>query len=260
MWKDPEPARSEAGSRHASKRSLPSVGSVGFQGATATRSCGNDVVQVCRLAKTMQVPVAEMQRWYTLFRDHAEPLAPGAELLRHGRLGQEQFAKLVRSNLISDGDMLPKRSVERMKLSIKRALQAADVNQDRAVSFDEFLECMRILTFDEAFSVAPEERELRRIAKTYKLSLLEVDKYKKMFDELDENGSGRIKKPEFDQVLNRCGSIPRNIGLSASRRQSLWLLADPNLDGSIDLEEFVLFNFKYFAPGAEGLADCWFRR
>jgi hypothetical protein len=227
-------------------------------------------VEVCRLAKAMRVPVAEMQRSYALFRDHAEPLAPGAELLRDGRLGQEQFAKLVRSNLISDSDMLPKRSIERVKLSIERVLQglkyplkleghAADVNQDRALSFGEFLECMRTLTFDEAFSVTPEEREVRRMAKTYNLSLFEVDRYKKMFDELDEDRTGRIKKPEFDRVLCRCGNIPRDIGLSATRRQSLWLLADPNLDGSIDFEEFVLFNVKYFAPGAEGLADCYRR-
>lgn len=244
-----------------------------FQGPRPIQRCGSDVVEVCRLAKAMRMPVAEMQRSYALFRDYAEPLAPGAELIRDGRLDQEQFAKLVRSNLISDSDMLPKLSIERVKLSIEGVLkglkyplrlevQVADVNQERPLSFGEFIECMHTLTFEEAISVTPEERDLRRIAKTYNLSLFEVDRYKKMFDELDKDRSGRIKKPEFDRVLCRCGNIPQDIGLSATRRQSLWLLADKNLDGSMDFEEFLLFNVKYFAPGADSGrlgVDCYRR-
>ncbi|CAK0894216.1 unnamed protein product [Prorocentrum cordatum] len=118
---------------------------------------------------------------------------------------------------------------------------------------------MRLLTFDEAFCITPEESELRRLAKKYNVSLFEVERCKIMFDELDENRSGRIRKQEFDKVLCRCGNIPRDIGLSASRRHSLWLLADSNLDGSIDFEEFLIFNVNYVAPGAEGFAD-YYRR
>jgi Ca2+-binding EF-hand superfamily protein len=112
---------------------------------------------------------------------------------------------------------------------------------------------MRILSFDGAFNVTPEERELRRMAKKYSISSAEVDRYKKMFDELDEDHSGRIENREFENLLYRCGNIPRDLGISASRRHSLWLLADPNLDGSIDFEEFLTFNLKYIAPGAQGL-------
>jgi Ca2+-binding EF-hand superfamily protein len=217
-----------------------------LEGVKAIPTCGKDVVEVCRLAKAMQVPVSEMQQSYILFRDHAEPLAPGAELLRDGRLGQEQFAKLVRNNLISDSIILANRS-------IKRVFVAADANQDGALSFQEFVECMRVLSFDGAFSVTPEERKLRGMAKKYNLSPAELDRYKKMFDELDEDHSGKIENREFENLLYRCGNIPRGIGISASRRHSLWLLADPNLDGSIDFEEFLIFNLKYFAPGAKCL-------
>jgi Ca2+-binding EF-hand superfamily protein len=201
----------------------------------------------------MQVPVAEMQRSYVLFRDHAEPLVPGAELLRDGRIGQEQFARLVRSNLISDSEILADRFVERVRSSIDRVFEAVDVNHDGALSFHEFVESIRILSFDGAFNVTPEERDLRRMAKKHNLSPAEVDKYKRIFDELDENHNGRIENREFDYLLYRCGNIPRDIGISAKRRHSLWLLADPNLDGSIDFEEFLIFNLKYIAPGAQGL-------
>jgi len=236
--RDLEPAQSEPGSQPASSGSLR-VGFVDIGGVKARpTTCGKDVVEVCRLAKAMQVPVAEMQQWYVLFRDHSSPLAPGAELLRDGRLDQEQFAKIVRNNLVSDSKIL---------------LSFRSINRDRKLSFREFVEWMRILSFDGAVNVTPEERELRRMAKKYGLSSAEVDKYKKMFDELDEDHSGRIENREFENLLYRCGNVRRDIGISASRRRSLWLLADPTLHGSIDFEEFLVFNLKYIAPGAEGL-------
>jgi len=236
--RDLEPAQSEPGSQPASSGSLR-VGFVDIAGVKASpTTCGKDVVEVCRLAKAMQVPVAEMQQSYVLFRDHASPLAPGAELLRDGRLDQEQFAKIVRNNLVSDSKIL---------------LSFRSINRDRQLNFREFVEWMRILSFDGAVNVTPEERELRRMAKKYNLSPAELDKYKKLFDELDEDHSGRIQDREFENLLYRCGSIPRDISISATRKQSLWLLADPNRDGSIDFEEFLLFNLKYLAAGAEGL-------
>jgi Ca2+-binding EF-hand superfamily protein len=219
------------------------------------RSYGKDVAGACRLAKSLQVPVAEMQRWFALFRDHAEPLAPGAEMLRDGRLVQEQFAKLVRNNPISDSDILGEQSRERITFLILRLCEAVGVEGDRALSFNEFVECMRALAFDDAFSVTSKERALRRMAKTYSLGPVEVDRYKKMFDELDVNGSGRIQRCELDNILYRCGNIPRDLGLSDARRHSLWILADPNCDGSIDFEGFLNFNLKYLAPGADGLSQ-----
>jgi len=253
LWKDLELARSEPGNHPTSSGPLRPMGLMNLDGVQAIPTCGKDVVEVCRLAKTMQVPVSEMQQWYVLFRDHAEPLVSGAELLLDGHICQEQFVKLVRNNLISDSEILADRSIERVRLSIERVFEAVDVNHDGALSFYEFVESMRILSFDGDFNVTPEERELRRMAKKYNLSPAELDKYKKIFDELDEDHSGRIEDREFETLLHRCGSIPRNIGISAKRRQSLWLLADPNHDGGIDFEEFLVFNLKYLAPGAVGL-------
>jgi Ca2+-binding EF-hand superfamily protein len=219
------------------------------------RSYGKDAAGACRLAKTLQVPVAEMQRWFALFRDYAEPLAQEAEMLRDGRLVREQFAKLVRNNLISDSDILAEQPIQRIMFSIKRVCRAVGVEGDRALSFNEFVECMRALSFDVALSVTPEEYALRSLAKTYSLGPVEVDRYKEMFDELDVNGSGRIQKCELDNILYRCGNIQRDLGLSDARRHSLWLLADPNCDGSIDFEGFLNFNLKYLAPGANGLSQ-----
>jgi hypothetical protein len=270
-----------------------------------------DVAEACHLAKTMQVPVAEMQRSYALFQDHAELLAPGAEMLRDGRLGQEQFAKLVRNNLISDSDVLAEQCINKVAGCVKRVCKSAGVDQDRALSFEEFVECMRILSFDYAFNVthegrergwghlfllflllplssdrrlsglggvrpeeagapsggmlAPtraasvpiraEERELHRMAQKYNLDPVEVDRYKKMFDELDENGSGKIENQEFENLLYKCGNIARDIGLSDARRHSLWLLTDPSYDGSIDFEEFLIFSLNYLAQEADALVS-----
>jgi Ca2+-binding EF-hand superfamily protein len=219
------------------------------------RSYSKDVAEACRLAKTMQVPVAEMQRSYTLFRDHAEPLAPGAEMIRDGRLGQEQFAKLVRNNLIADGDILAEQSINKVAGCVKRVCKSAGVDRDRALSFDEFVECMRILSFDYAFDVTHEERELRRMAQKYNLDPVEVDRYKHMFDELDENGSGKIDNQEFENLLYNCSNLGQDIGLSGARRPPLWLLDLPsNYDGSIDFEEFLTFNLNCLAQEADGFS------
>lgn len=280
-WRSPGPAPADGApvecGRPASSGSLRPAGFMGLEGAKTTPTCGGEVVEVCRLARAMQLPVAEMQQLYAHFRDHARPRAPGAELLRDGRLGQEQFARFVRKHLISaeqqesgpggggrpagpskaqDGETLADRAAESAGSSIARVFAAVDVNRDRALSFHEFAEAVRILSFDGEFNVAPEERELRRLAKKYSLTPAELDRYKQMFDELDEDKSGRIENREFENLLYRCGNVPRDIGISASRRHSLWLQADPNLDGSIDFEEFLIFNLNHFAHRRRGSFDA----
>jgi hypothetical protein len=192
-----------------------------------------------------------MQRWFALFRDYAEPLAQEAEMLRDGRLVREQFAKLVRNNLTSDSDILGEQSIQRITFSIKRVCKAVGVEGDRALSFNEFVECMRALSFDYIFSITPEERALRRMAKKYNLGLVEADRYKKMFDELDVNGSGRIQKRELDNILYGCGN-GNNPWDFHSHWHAFWLIADPHLDGSIDFEGFLIFNLKCSALGAGG--------
>jgi Ca2+-binding EF-hand superfamily protein len=180
-------------------------------------------------------------------------------MLRDGRLGQEQLAKIVRNNVISKSGILAEQSINKVAFCVKRVCKSAGVDLDRALSFHEFVECMRILSFDYAFNATHEERELRRMAQEYSLAPVEVDRYKKMFDELDENGSGRIENHEFENLLYKCGNIPRDIGISDERRHSLWLLADPNYDGSIDFEEFLIFNLKYLAQEADGISQYFGR-
>lgn len=88
--------------------------------------------------------------------------------------------------------------------------------------------------------------ELRRIAKENGLSFIEVDRFKRLFDEVDVSRSGRIKSSEFETLLYRCGKLPR--GLSVSRwMRNLWLRADSERNGSINFEEFVVFDQKYLA-------------
>jgi len=196
----------------------------------------------------MRVPVAEMQRSYALFRAYAGPLAAGAELLRDGRVSQEQFAELVRHSLVTDSAILAKRSIQ-------TAFQHCDADRDGALKFDEFAQCMRCLMFNEAFNISSEERELRRIAKEHNLSFVEVDRYKKMFDELDGNGSGSVEEHEFEDLLYRCGSVPRELGISAGRLRSLWREAGPHADGRLGFQGFLVFHLRHFAPGSKGFGE-----
>lgn len=230
-----ESAPSSASSRRGSFSSLP--------GASLIPTCGTDLVQVCQLAKVLFVPAPEMQQPYSLFKEFAT-VPEGGKLLDDGRLTQAQFARILRnkeqffagSEVASDPDIL-------------KAFRVADVNKDDLLSFQEFAMWMLTQTFAECLNIDSKERELRNLAKEYNLSLIQVDKYKRMFEELDEDGSGMIESCEFENLLYKCGNIPRDIGLSATRRQSMWSDADNRMRGSINFEEFLQFNLKYFAPG-----------
>ncbi|CAK0856028.1 unnamed protein product [Prorocentrum cordatum] len=230
---DLELARSDRGSGPAPTGSSRPAGSA----AAAVRSHCRDVAEACRLAKTMQVPLAEMQRAYAAFRDHAEPLAPGADLLRDGRLGQEQFARLMQSQFNLDSDVSAERQVQRMASSVKKVCKAVCVHGDRGLSFCEFLECTRILCFDKRHSLAEEERGLRRMALKYGLDPVEIDRYKKEFDELDVDRSGRIDSQEMESLLSF-------IGLADTYK--------PVLGDSIGFEDFLIFSLRYLTPGATG--------
>ncbi|CAK0890797.1 unnamed protein product [Prorocentrum cordatum] len=158
-----------------------------------------DTQEACRLAQTMQVPLAEMQRAYAAFRDHAEPLAPGADMLRDGRLGQEQFARLMQSQLNLDSDVLAERQVQLMASSVKKVCKA--------------------------------------MALKYGLDPVEIDRYKKEFDELDVDRSGRIDSQEMESFLSFIGRAD---------------MYKPVLGDSIGFEEFLIFRLRYLTPGATG--------
>lgn len=206
------------------------------------------------MAKAMHLPVSEMQQPYRLFRQHVN-LSDGEHLLKDGRLTEKQFAKLVRDNF--SGGHAGGGSFVEAERSINRAFVDADTHKNGALSFEDFATWIVSHGFDEGFNIDAEERELRTLAKQYKLTLVEVDKYKKMFDEIDVDHSGKIENSGFDDVLLRCGNIPRDIGLSASRRQQLWRAADPERRGGIDFEDFMVFNLKYFAKGSRGVSDIY---
>merc|ERR1719245_2193043 len=63
-------------------------------GAIST-SRADDVMEVCRIAKVMQLPIARMQQAYNLFKEYVDPIEDGASFVADGRLSRQQFSKIV---------------------------------------------------------------------------------------------------------------------------------------------------------------------
>jgi Ca2+-binding EF-hand superfamily protein len=208
----------------------------------------SDVVQVCNLAKMMRVQVLEMQQHFSLFREHAE-VPEDASVVKDGRLNKEQFHRLVRQNLFGGSEVESDRSID-------NAFNLADTCGQSALNFEQFVTwVINHQTFDADLNVDAEEHEMRSMAKEYGVSMLEVDRYRRLFRELDKDGDGRLRSSELEEMLHKCGSVPREIGLTASRRQSLWSAADTNLRGSIDFEEFLAYNLRYFTQSESGVQE-----
>jgi Ca2+-binding EF-hand superfamily protein len=213
------------------------------QEVALSKSGANDVAEVCKMAKAMHVQVSEMQRHFVLFRKYAH-VEEGASLVKHGSLNRDQFCQLVADNLFEGSQVEMGRCVD-------RAIAVADSTGTGLVSFERFaLWMINHQTFDVNIHVDAQEREMRSIAREYKISVVEVDKYRRMFEELANASINRIERPRLLEMLHRCANVPRDLGLSAAREQALWNSADPTQRGCIDFEEFLVFNLKFFGKGA----------
>jgi Ca2+-binding EF-hand superfamily protein len=142
---------------------------------------------------------------------------------------------------------------------VEEAFNIADKDFNGNLSFREFAIWYSCHSFDDMY-VDQDELDRRKLARKLDLDALDMDRYKRHFDNFDEDGSGQIEKDEFEEMLYKCLHIPRHIGLPQSRVQQLWSAADKDGGGGIDLEEFIVFYQKYFAQekGARAGIDSYY--
>ncbi|KAF4742936.1 hypothetical protein FOZ63_015199 [Perkinsus olseni] len=108
-----------------------------------------------------------------------------------------------------------------------------------------------------------EESRLRQLAKRYGMSILDVEKIKQEFDKYDVDASGAIEKEEFHSIVRNILGAKEKYDLSQKRLEEFWKMLDADDSGSVTLEEFLGFFWKYFwtrggdVPGAQvNLLDC----
>ncbi|CAK0893801.1 unnamed protein product [Prorocentrum cordatum] len=199
-------------------------------------------MEIHKYAREMAVPLDAMRAAFSLFKDHAVVPSDG-NLLTDGSLTRSKFVPLFRQML---GEASAAYDADEEESFLDHALKAADKNNDGVLSFHEFAIWYSSHCFVEGFHLDAKEQALRKLARKLGVSATEIDVYKRHFDTFDADGSGSIDREEFEEVLYKCGNVPRHIGLPASRINQLWMAADIDGSGEIDFEEFVIFFRKYF--------------
>lgn len=124
----------------------------------------------------------------------------------------------------------------------------SDVDTTGAIAFGEFLGWYASNGFNEELMTSENQRELRKIAKAYGVSVTDVEDIKAQFDACDTDQSGEVEFDEFENILHRCLKVPENAGIPPSRVRYFWAQIDTDGSGNINFHEFFRWWLKYFPP------------
>jgi Ca2+-binding EF-hand superfamily protein len=166
---------------------------------------------------------------------------------------KDQFSKcLLKVTGVQSMDKLPKEVV-------RHAFAIADADKNGTIEFTEFVAWYSSVGFSANVALTPEEREFRDFCKSHGMSLIDMDRYKKYFDEFDADGSGAIEYEEFENLVKKCARVPKGVEVPPSRLKNLWKEADADGGGSIDFQEYALFYRKNFESGSSGGFESFYK-
>jgi len=225
-------------------------------GSSATRQLAGELggsSELWMLAVQLRIPHDLLMTAYDHFKEFAmsetedlrskalgEDIGERFDLVKEGRLNHQQFTQvLMKITGAVDREELPP------ELFLD-AFSAADVNDSTSIDFVEFALWFSRHSFSEEVLLTREQRQIRQIARTYKLPHSEVEVYKRKFDSFDTDDSGMIEYDEFEKLLRTLLKIPQHLELPASRVRQLWMQTDVDKGGHIEFEEFLVFYDKFF--------------
>lgn len=141
---------------------------------------------------------------------------------------------------------------------LTRSFNDADGHRSRKVTFLAFALWYSRHGFMENVLLTNSQRLCRKLAKKFGLPVLEVEQYKKTFDEADEDDSGNLDLHEFTNLCNQLIKVPADWELPAGKVKKFWQEADGDHNGFVSFEEFVIFYSRYFRVPKNGTATCPF--
>lgn len=175
----------------------------------------------------------------------AEAWSLSLQLSRKHKVPIEEVRRLlVEFNALNgsgpEGELTPKEFEEavRQKSGIQRGCPVpehllfkqyatADKDSNGLIDFEEFLLWSRHTLWLEELAVPNQsERELRRIARRYELSLPEIDRIKRTFEKFDTDRSGQIDRCEFRDVVCNLMKV-KSEDVSHQQLDRYWIEAKP---------------------------------
>jgi|EP00927_Polykrikos_kofoidii_P053453 Ca2+-binding EF-hand superfamily protein len=167
-------------------------------------------------------------------------------MLDHGWIDSSNFGKvLCRIAGVQNPEDLPEGLQE-------SSFTVADDDGSTRVDFREFALWYCRYGLSEDTLLSKEQKEIRSIARRYDLSFVDVEQYKRCFDQFDVDGSGFIDQEEFRGLLTQLLKVPAHMELPRTRMQQFWKEIDDDGSGSAGFEEFILFYMKYFDTARDG--------
>lgn len=115
-----------------------------------------------------------------------------------------------------------------------------------SVGFRQFALLFYCHGFSEGLTLTQDQRNLRQTARKHNIPITDLDEYKQVFDQFDEDGNNEIDAEEFEKMLYRLSKVGEGQVLPPNRTAQLWHEADIDNNGSISFEEFMCFYHKYF--------------
>lgn len=114
------------------------------------------------------------------------------------------------------------------------------------MKFSDFAFWYASWSFDECLNLTKAERDMRELARKYNMKVVDVDRYRRAFDQCDTDKGGTIDETEFEGLVRKCAKVPMCVEIPAARFRQFWKECDKDGSGQADFEEYLQFYRKYF--------------
>lgn len=202
----------------------------------AARGAAAKDFEICLdLSRQYRLPLDQVKRMYQEFNE--------LDLNKNGLLSCSEFEEAIRLHCRIPKDQdLPEHLVHNFWAD-------ADRNKNGELDFEEFLLFAISHEYSEEWMVRDSnERSLRQVARDHGFNLVDVEKVKKVFDGFDVDKSGEIDREEFKHVLCQLLGVKKASDIPDAVLKRYWLEVDLDGNGSVSLEEFVVWYLNQAGP------------
>jgi len=181
------------------------------------------------LAKKYNIPTVEARELVTEFKEH--------DLDGTGHISREEFHILIRKRTnLPEYEEIPDHLVKPVRKGQAR------------VSFEEFLKWSSLTAWtEEMMQPCPYQRRIRQLAREQDMTLPDVEKVKRFFNEFDTDSSGEIDEDEFRHILYKMLHVRDVTDVPVKRLQRYWREVDLDGSGSIGFNEFLIWYTTSFS-------------
>lgn len=100
---------------------------------------------------------------------------------------------------------------------VSQVFRLADMTRSGDLDLEEFISWYATFSFSEELLLGKSTKSIREVARRMGINLLDIERYKKVFDSYDTNKSGVLEIDEFRPLLNRLLKVP---AVEGTRRTS----------------------------------------